>query len=71
MIKLLDPTTNQIHEFKSWREAHYELDPCHGLDEPCEALRLDHYSDFNLKVNDFGQTIGKDCLLELYLEIAD
>lgn len=71
MIYLLDLITNTVLTFKDWRVAHYELSPCEGISEPCEARHLERYSDFYNHHNDFGELIGKACVLEMYLELDE
>jgi hypothetical protein len=53
----------EVMEFKNWREAHYELkDRCHSKDPECFVNRLEHYSDFETRFDDFGNEIGKECV---------
>ena len=69
MIRLREYGTEEVMEFKNWRIAHRELAPC-DRHSACQAWELERYSDMRTEFDDFGDTIGKDCLLELF-ELAE
>lgn len=69
MITLKHYENGKAYTFKNWRVAHRELASC-DRHNACQAWQLEHYSDMRTEFDDFGDTIGKDCLLELF-ELAE
>lgn len=71
MIKLKCYETGGLYEFKTWREAHYELDLCGGMTfDECSVRTLEHYGD-SCTHDDFGNPIGRECVLESFEEIEE